>query len=269
MRRLRLGRFPYLNCLPLFLGLEMELREQGIEFLDAPPALQARALNEGQVDCALVSSAALPQLPAIQRLPAPVIASTGPVDSVIFFSPVPFSELKGRRIYCTEESRTARALLLVFLRQAGIEPEGVLPLAGQHRRPGFTEPLLLIGDEALDFPARNSFAWRADLGEIWTRTTDLPMVWGVFVLRRHMAAESRRLCESLAERLTTNAEHLLHFERDRLIREAQTRSCLDPERLAAYFARFRYRPAQADEAGLKSFLSLLTLNPASSEPCRR
>lgn len=260
---LRLGRFPYLNSLPLFHGLEKELIADGVIFTDGHPSQQAQALARGEVDCAMVSSAALGELENCERLSAPVIASSGAVNSVIFFSPVEFKALAGQTIYCTEASRTARALLELFFRHDGISPAALVPAADRHLEPGFQEPLLLIGDEAIHFARRTDYPWRADLGEVWTRVTGLPMVWGVFAVRRDLASDQQARCRELAAKLAANALINLETRRGELLAQAMQNSGMDPLLLAEYFQKFCYVPRESEEAGLAEFLALLKEYPGS------
>lgn len=261
--RLRLGRFPYLNSLPLFFGLEEQLTADGVELIDGHPSDQAIALARGDVDCAMVSSAALLELTDCQRLNAPVIASSGAVNSVIFFSPVEFKQLAGHRVYCTEASRTARALLELFFRHDEITPVTLEPAAGRHLQKNFHQPLLLIGDEAMKFAGRRDYPWRADLGEVWTRVTGLPMVWGVFAMRQNLPPQQQQHCLDLARSLAGNAEENLTVRRGELICEAVQHSGLEPSLLAEYFQKFCYTPGESEEQGLQEFLNLLREYPGT------
>jgi len=233
---LRVGMIPYLNAWPYrnaFGGAEPRWR------IEPPRALGERAAA-GQLDAALLASRdALALSDRFRPLGDLGIARHGAVESVLLFSDRPAEHLSGARVALTAESRTSRALVRIlldgFLRVPNVSyvPEG---------EPA--EACLAIGDTALALREAGRFPHVLDLGECWTRATDLPFVYARWVVRRDLAtATAHALGAALRASLAAPLEWT----------GAPLPDGLDARRARAYLARFVYRLGPAERQGLDRF----------------
>ncbi|MGD2081048.1 MAG: menaquinone biosynthesis protein, partial [Nitrospirota bacterium] len=149
--KLRIGRIPYLNLLPIFRTVELECDCSDYEFVDGYPSALNAMLREGRIDVSPSSSIEYLRRPGDYDLvDGHSISSMGAIESILLFSRVPLRELGGREIFVTHQSETSTALLEVILRQF----EGAACAISVSSTP-FNEAIrlhpafLAIGDEAL------------------------------------------------------------------------------------------------------------------------
>jgi chorismate dehydratase len=181
--KLRVGAVNYLNSKPLIERLTDFAPEIDLQ-LDLPSRLADR-MAAGDLDVGLI--------PVIEYfrgegegagytfIPNIAIASRGPVLSVTLFSRVPWPEI--RSIALDEGSRTSAALARILLRKrygasAEIRP---LPIDAPAEEAD-ADAVLLIGDRAMR-ACLPGFRHAYDLGEEWSRWTDLPMVYALWAVR--------------------------------------------------------------------------------------
>ncbi|MFQ5732949.1 MAG: menaquinone biosynthetic enzyme MqnA/MqnD family protein [Planctomycetaceae bacterium] len=178
-RRLRIGAVSYLNSKPLIEGLTDFLPDA--ELLLEYPSRLADNLAAGLIDVALIPTVECFGEPGYQIVSDACVASRGPVLSVKLYSRVPVAEI--RRLALDEGSRTSAMLVRVLLAERfGIAPQREpLPL-GSSVSDTNADAILLIGDRAIQPPSER-FAETWDLGEEWTRQTDLPFVFAVWAAR--------------------------------------------------------------------------------------
>ena len=245
----RVGHIEFLNCYPLYHGLERrgvliegrrvdQLGRPGIELLPGVPTDLNRMLVAGDIDLGPVSSIAYarghPRLLLSRYLS---ISSLGAVDSIQLVTRKPIDQIAS--VALTRQSATSVSLLktilkLRFGREVAYGPlDGSIPEAlAEH------DAALVIGDqglEALYFPHADTTCH--DLGVLWQEWTGLPMVYAVWAAREDFAR--------------TNGSELLAAERELV-------KCMDygrehlPEVVAAAEGRFRF-----DHAGLSRYFSVL------------
>ena len=170
---LRIGCVAYLNARPLIVPYP------GPVTFDHPSAL-ADALVRGALDVALI-----PVFEALHHPDFPIadgvsIASFGPVLSVFLAYRDSLSDV--RTVWLDPASRTSVNLCRTIFAEWG----GSIP---DYRPDNGADPdgpcaRLLIGNQALAFRERHGAAFRyLDLGEEWTRRTDLPFVFAVWAMR--------------------------------------------------------------------------------------
>ncbi len=185
-RRWRVGTVPYLVAQPLTDGL---LDHDQIDLVVAPPAELAEGLRCGYLDVALASSAITLGASELSFWhEGPVIASDGPIRSVLLFLRPGIDDLSGvNSWYADPHSRTGRALAGIVL--AG---NGAIN-AVRHEVPGddpFGDALAfgvdavqLIGDPAI-LATSVQPDWKViDLGVSWQQLTRLPFVFAGWILR--------------------------------------------------------------------------------------
>jgi chorismate dehydratase len=243
MQRLRLGGVRYLNARPLLHGLE----DRSSLLLATPSRLAAR-FEAGELDAALLPSAAWLARPDWGRVPDLGIASEGPVESVSLLHRVERDRI--RRVALDEGSITSATLLRLLAPEA--LPPGVVY---ETRAPtphlldeGF-DAVLVIGDPALQARAWGLRSW--DLGEAWTRATGLPFVWAVWAVRPGLDPEAvaPMLREAAAAGLRAIPEHAAAGARALGLDEPFCRRYLGEV--------IRYRLGEAEGRGLAEFAARL------------
>ncbi len=179
--------------------------QQGLFDLDFRiPSECADRLESGQADIGIVPSAELRRLDLVV-IPGTGIASRGPVRSILLISKVPRSEI--RVLAADSSSRTSVQLARILLERN----HGARPILKPHRPdlPAMlqdADAALIIGDSALRVDIGNSPYPVFDLGEEWTATTGLPMVFAVWAGRRECVTPD--LAEPFTASCRYGLEHL-------------------------------------------------------------
>jgi chorismate dehydratase len=246
VRPLRLGAVSYLNTKPLVWGLAERLPDAELSF-DLPSRL-AEQLATGKLDIALIPSVEAFQDPGYRTVSNACIATRGPVWSVKLFGRVLPEQV--RTLALDEGSRTSAALVKILLaEQYGIYPRcEPLPMtAGPNDTTA--DAVLLIGDRAIhEPPGPWSFVW--DLGDAWTRWTELPFVFAMWTARAGLS-EEWLLTANLA--LTASRDEGLHHLTEIAEREASGVR-LTPEACFGYLNNNLYfRFGRRELAGLRQF----------------
>ncbi|MEP6808677.1 MAG: menaquinone biosynthesis protein [Chthoniobacterales bacterium] len=164
----RIGCVKYLNAQPLIHGWP------GPVVFDHPAAL-CRKLADSELDLALVSSFEFLRDPVYAIADDLAVAVNGEVYSVFVAHRGPIEEVN--EIALDPASATSVNLLRCLLAERGLHPRLSSDLAGAEAR-------LLIGDQAIEF-RRQAPAWTQfwDLGTEWKRTTGLPFVFALWLIR--------------------------------------------------------------------------------------
>lgn len=201
---IRLGHIEYSNCFPVHALLVAGEPIAGVEIVSGTPAQLNVALESGRIDVAPASSIEYARHADTYRLlPDFVIASDGPVGSILFESKRSIEDLADRSIALPTASATSVVLLKVLLHfKYGTrarfhwfdQDSAADPLKGG------SDAALWIGDVALrrDVPAgHHSY----DLGAEWKEWTGLPFVFAAWQTSAPSArdAELRTLVALLHE----------------------------------------------------------------------
>ena len=194
---LRLGRIAYLNVWPLFESLIPAFPAgPDIVYVPGHPSDLNAALIAGDIDAAPASAFAYLANPdAFDLLPDLCIrAATGPIQSVLFLSPVPLAELPdhlartGQPLALSGASASSNALLRVLWRLAWNFPE--VPLTGVAPGTGLETglPFVEIGDLALARYLAPPPGWHViDLGQAWLDFAGSPFVFALWIVRRGLS----------------------------------------------------------------------------------
>lgn len=173
---LRIGCVRYLNSRPLIEPYD------GPVILDHPSVLAA-ALVRGELDVALV-----PVFEALRHADFPIadgvsISSFGPVWSVFVAHRGPIAAI--REISLDPASLTSVNLCKVIFAEWGESVPAYLPEpVGGGESPSAERGKLLIGNQAIDFREQYGSEFNyLDLGEEWKRSTGLPFVFAVWLMR--------------------------------------------------------------------------------------
>lgn len=268
---LRLGKVAYLNCEPVYAGLEDGSTPARCTVVEGTPAALNEALMGGKVEVSVISSLAYARATgALRLLPNLAIACDGPVVSVRCFSRVPWRDLTGRRVLLTPASMTSACLLRVLLhRRFGVEPEYVAAANGEEL-PADVDAGLLIGDPALREASRGRFPFDLDLGEEWKAWTGLPFVFAVWAVREEVWRERAEEVRALHRALTASKTYGL-ARAEAISRALHARVGMTEEACLAYFRKhlsFDLSPRHLE--GLRAFFALpeVRAQVGSSVPLR-
>lgn len=256
----RVGRVRYLNCEPVYYAIEQGIVPASCEIVDGTPMELNELLRRGALDLSVISALEYARHPDLYLLlPDLAIACDGAVESVLFFSRIPFRGLDGRRVLLTETSLTARFLIKLLLKEKhrarpvfveGLPPPNLKP-------PPDVAGILLIGDEALKAKASKAFPYVLDLGALWKELTDLPFVFAVWAVRRAFYTARREETHALHRALLASKAWSLD-NLEQIAKEAHARVDLTREACLDYLRKrlsFDLSPRHLE--GLRRFLAML------------
>lgn len=187
--KLRIGKIPYLNLLPIYYSIERNSSFCNYEFIEGVPSKLNKMIREGVIDISPSSSIEYLRNPHLYTMiEGHSISCKGCIESILLFSKKPIRELHGSKIYVTNQSETSIALLEITLKKFyQIECELV---ASDKPEETTGDAFFLIGDDALKInreissTAENLFIY--DLGEIWMAHTNLPFVFALWLSRKEL-----------------------------------------------------------------------------------
>src|SRR5258707_9638207 len=160
---MRLGRIGYINCYPVYAGLDRGVVHVPAELVTGTPAELNDLLVAGELDVSVISAVAYARhAKDLVLLPDLAISCDGPVRSVLLLSKKPVDQLDGRAVLLTASSRTSVALLELLCREVWrIQPRFAEVRAEASDLDHLAElphdAVLVIGDAALILSARNAY----------------------------------------------------------------------------------------------------------------
>lgn len=233
---MKIGAVSFLVGLPFTYPIQAKSVPYAGELdLQVPEVLNER-WREGDYD-AIFSSSVL----SLEKEHPPHygIGVFGCVESVRLYARCPLERIQ--HVGVTEQSATSKELLRVLATHFWKSNPDLLPLDRTDTSP--YDAILLIGDEALltpSLPGRETY----DLGELWTKETNLPFVFATLQCRN----DSPFVSSLFEEALTYSEEH-----KQEVIEEATKRSSLPPSMIESYLQRFHYRLTPKMREGLFTF----------------
>jgi chorismate dehydratase len=264
---LRVGRIRYINCYPVYGGIERGIVPLNGTLVDGVPTQLNRLMANGELDVSVVSAVEYARdATRLLLLPELGITSDGPVRSVMLFSKRAPRDLGGRRVVVSRSSMTSVALLELLFEHVWCCRPAFVPgdaeLADMARFDD--EPhdaRLVIGDAALKLfdEANRGGAWaqrypyREDLGSAWKQWTGLPFVFAVWVAQR--TTPVHQALAAHASLLASRDWGLAHL--DLLAAQAALASGVPRETCTEYFTGLDYRLSYPHLAGLTEFFRRL------------
>lgn len=251
------GRIDFVNTAPVYHGIDCGRVTCPGRTVAAPPAVLNRLLERGEIRISAVSSTAYAQaFPRWLLLPDLSITARDSIGSVVL-ARREARPLAGRpRVGLTDKSATAQALTRLLLEEA------------HHLRPGYRQvdlnagiptdldALLVIGDDALRLPYRETYPHVTDLGTAWRAWTDLPMVFGVWAVDRAFAREHPQTTAAVANALRASRDAGL-ADLDGAAERAAKRSGLPASVCRDYLAPIDYRLGAEHVRALEHFFDRL------------
>ena len=249
---LRIGCVKYLNAQPLVHGWP------GTVVFDHPARL-CEMLAAGELDAAFVSSFEYLRNPVYSIVDDAAVAADGAVYSVFVAHLHTIDELE--EIALDPASATSVNLLRCLLAERQ-SPARLVPAADEAITPA--RGRLLIGDQAMRFRAEHGSAYEYwDLADAWTRTTGLPFVFALWLIRPGVVGAAQ-LAASLRHQRDANLANI-----DEVV---AAQHGFAPELCAYYFRDcLRFHFADAEKQGLLLFRSLCQKHgilPPDSTPLR-
>ena len=263
----RVGHIEFLNCFPLYYGLQQRgvlrgdqpVKRPGrpdAQFVPGVPTQLNRMLVEGEIDFGPISSIAYARNHKDLLLSRHVsISSLGAVESIQLVTQKPLEQV--RSVALTGQSATAVALLKTLLKLRFEQKVWYQPLEGPVKEAlEESDAVLLIGDEALTaFNHQLPGATYHDLGQLWQEWTGLPMVYAVWAAREDFARsygpEIRAVEAELVECMDYGREHL-----PKVVESAAGDFPFDRDTLTRYFSLLRYDFTPEYQHGLRRFYEL-------------
>jgi chorismate dehydratase len=263
----RVGHIEFLNCYPLYYGLEQRgilhrgrhsdrIGLQGFELVPGVPTDLNRMLSGGEIDLGPISSIAYARNHRRLLLSRYLsVSSVGAVDSIQLVSRRPLEAVS--RVALTTQSATSVALLKTILKLRFGREVTYSPLVGPISAGLIdNDAVLVIGDqglEALYFPESGTTCH--DLGTLWQEWTGLPMVYAVWAASSEFASEhgSELLAveRELVECMDYGREHL-----PEVVASAAGHFRFDRPSLTRYFSVLQYDFTTEHRAGLARFFQM-------------
>ncbi len=257
----RVGHIEFLNCYPLYYGLEHRAAAglgTGADFQLVPgvPTDLNRMLLSGTIDFGPISSIEYARdfrrLHLSRRLS---ISAKGAVDSIQLVSRVPLEQVA--RVALTPKSATSVALLKTIMKlrygRDVVYDELLQPPTEallDH------DAVLLIGDEGLEalyYPFEGTQVY--DLGRIWREWTGVPMVFAVWATRDDFLAANGEALLAVEEELVLSMDYSRESA-DRVVASAAMLWRFDRPCLDRYFDVLHYGFSEEFRGGLRRFYEL-------------
>lgn len=272
---MRVGRIPYVNCYPVYAGIDRGVVQLDAELEDGVPTTLNRMMAEGSLDVSVISAVEYARdAKRYLLLPDLAISCDGPVRSVVLFTKRPASELTGRRVLVSKSSMTSVALTeLLFehvweARPTFVPSDAELPDISRlaSTQEDDHDGRLVIGDAALHLwsrlrsdPPRESgelpYRYAYDLGSEWKRWTGLPFVFAVWVAQRGVpVADALAVHAGLIASRDWGLQHL-----DMLAAQAALATGVTKQVCFEYLSDLDYGLSYQHLAGLTEFFRRLVL----------
>jgi len=262
---LRVGRIPYINCYPVYGGIDRGVVGLDAELVDGIPSHLNRLMARGALDISVISAVEYARDAArYLLLPDLAISCDGPVRSVMLFSRVPAANLSGRRVLVTRSSMTSVALLELLFENVWEARPNLVPADAEIADLARAEQpehdaRLIIGDAALLLSSGASdlarqYPYAYDLGAEWKSWTGLPFVFAVWVALRTTPVEhSLALHAQLIRSRDWGLEHLAE-----LAEQASAATGVSRTAALEYLSGLDYGLRYEHLAGLTTFFGKLT-----------
>jgi chorismate dehydratase len=253
---IRLGHIEYSNCFPVHALFASGLATANVELVSGTPAELNAALATGAIDVAPASSIEYARHSKSYRLlPGFVIASDGPVGSILLESTRPIAGLQDATIALPTASATSVVLLKILLRcRVGVEARyhWFDQDAGADPIEAGADAALWIGDVALRrafVPARHIY----DLGAEWQQWVGLPFVFAAW---QTSAPPTRdRELKTLTASLQESRKYFEHNAAE-LAESWSSHFKIEANRLLTYWQSLRYAFDEPMQQGLLEYYRL-------------
>jgi aminodeoxyfutalosine synthase len=245
------GKIPYLNCVPFFNYFEKGY----FKLLPAVPRHLGLLSARGLIIATTFSLMDYLEQEKDLELMDYCIASFDRVQSILFFSRYPWSELQNKDIGIIDDTATSVHLLRVLLEKKYAVQANFTRMPGDNHDYKAFDAVLLIGDAALkgNKSGLPGFERCFDLATEWYEWQKMPFVFAVWAVKKSSSpAMKRDLAAALRKALVREERQhpsllsILHGRRIGLS-EAET---------AAYLAGINCHLGEAEKAAIRVFRNL-------------
>ncbi|MEK6527884.1 MAG: menaquinone biosynthesis protein [Nitrospirota bacterium] len=266
--KLIIGKIPYANLFPLFYYLENKCRHSNYKFVSGAPSVLNKLLRNGKIDISPSSSIEfLRYKDKYSIIPWISVSSSGPIGSIFLFSTVPIESLNKKTIAVSSHSETSVALLKIILKEfLSLDCRFKTITKGSLKEILKSFPaVLLIGDEAMKAKKQSNppsppfgkggmggFLYTYDLGELWFKTTGLPFVFALWMVRKKTILQKRELIKKLFSDLI-KAKHYIRKSPLLIARHAPQRKWLSIKELIDYWNGISFDFTDKHLEGLRLF----------------
>ncbi|WP_036709819.1 menaquinone biosynthetic enzyme MqnA/MqnD family protein [Paenibacillus pinihumi] len=253
-RPFRLGRIDYANAWPIFHYIG---DPDGVEVISKLPSGLNKALSEGELDMAAISSFSYAQN-AGDYLIVPDLSVSSPrrVNSILLFLKKPLEQVLQGKIAVTNASATSVNLLKIIMkRYYEAAPEYVTQPPSLEAMLAESDAALLIGDDAIRASWENTRYEVLDLGELWRNWTGYGMTFALVAVRKSAAfAEPGTLAKVYQVLRESKRRSLVNLEP--LVSKACTLIGGTADYWYRYFTELNYDFGPAQQAGLQLYFNL-------------
>lgn len=265
---MRVGRIPYINCYPVYGGVDRGVVPLSGRLVDGVPTTLNALMARGELDVSVVSAVEYARdWERYLLLPDLAISCDGPVQSVMLFSHEPAPALGGRRVLVSRSSMTSVHLLELLFEHVwqcapqfvpgNAEAADLRDAEAIDARDGIAARLV-IGDAALMLGSgalASPYAQMYDLGQEWKEWTGLPFVFAVWVAQR--AVDPARALAVHGALIASRNWGLAHL--DVLAQQAAETTGVSYAACLDYFAGLDYGLSYPHLGGLTEFYRRLTV----------
>lgn len=255
----RVGHISFLNCLPLYWGLQQTGGLDLVDLVQDTPDRLSAALVAGDLDAGPISLVEYLRHPeGLLVLPDLAVGSDGPVMSVTLVSRVPLEELDGREVALGSTSRTSVLLARLLLEQRiGVSPRWITREPDLRAMLREADAAVLIGDAALRaslYEADELGVTAHDLGAAWRDWTGLPMVFAVWAVREEWFGSAPEQAMQV-HRAFLASRDLAGVRVAEVAAEAARWEQFGAANLERYFRSLDFRLGERQLQGLREFAS--------------
>ncbi|MEW5819453.1 MAG: menaquinone biosynthesis protein [Cyanobacteriota bacterium] len=262
-----LGKYNFINCLPLNLPLE-DIPEKIIQPVFGVPNVINKLLYDGIINIGPISSYDyLKNKEKYALLKDISISSQKTVGSVILFSNIPLEDLANKTIAVAHTSSTSIRLLNLLIK---IKTKQSAKLVTHYYEQGLQsllnlfDAILYIGDPALNATYKennNNNIIIYDLAEEWYKITNMPMVFGIWVAYKDWAVKNPEALEFINHCLSKSKELSFNLLFNDLIENASRSVNLPNEILVNYYKnQLSYDFSDIQKQALEQFHCQLSEN---------
>jgi chorismate dehydratase len=255
LEKIRLGQINFTNVWPVFHYFPSARFEDWLEVVAMIPTGLNKAIADGDIDLAPISSFAYAeQSEKLVLLPHLSVSAHKHVHSILLFHKVPLEQLDGKKICLTNASATSVHLLKIILeRFVGIKPfyETMAPNLSEMMI--HSDAALLIGDDAIQANWENDEKYYiTDLANAWNAYTGLGMTFAVWAVREEIAnqypEEMNQIYKAFQESKRKGLADL-----EPIIQRAQLKMGGSEEYWSNYFRTLSYDLGEEQQKGLQLY----------------
>lgn len=266
---IRLGQIDFTNVWPVFHYFPFEAYQGWLDTVRMVPTGLNKAIAEGHIDVAPISSFAYGELAdRLVLMPNLSVSATQEVKSILLFHKKPLDQLQQATIALTNASATSVNLLKVILHKYyASNPNYVTSQPDLAKMLEHADAALLIGDDALTAAAElaDTTIQVTDLATLWREHTGFGMTFAVWAVREEVVRQSPAKVQALYEAfIASKAKGIEHLQP--IVERAVQQLGGEPAEWEAYFRTLTYEFGPDMQQGLRYYFELCHEQGLLSQP---